>query len=59
MSDEGRIARGKKWYMLGKLNEERGNAVAEDPNKLADIEFYKQSMKVKPENPEENKKGKK
>ena len=50
MSKEGKIARGKKWSMLAKLNDYNKVNVESDPNKMADVNFYLESIKeVDPE----------
>ena len=47
MSDEGKLARGKKWVMIRNYALANNNTdfVSKDPNKMVDVEFYLDSLK--------------
>lgn len=47
MSKEGKIARGKKWLMLSKLSDYAKKNIESDPHKMADVNFYLESIKEK------------
>ena len=59
MSNEGKLRRGKKWYNMRGQDSILPKDIAEDPNKMIDVDYFLENSKpVEPE-PQPKKKGKK